>query len=265
MSLERPRRRAEDAMNMSQHTHPHDHGHDHQHHDPMDAGLAKDPVCGMTVKPTTAHRTVHEGKEILFCSARCKQKFEANPAHYLKSDDGAASHAKHAEHAPPAVQPAKAATKYTCPMHPEIVRDAPGSCPICGMALEPMMPTLDAGPDPELVDMTRRFWMSVAFAAPLLVLVMGEMVGVTLVGSRTRVWLELALALPVCTWGAWPFYVRFAQSLKNKSLNMFTLIGLGVGVAFIYSLVAALAPGVFPHAFQSHDGMVGTYFEAAAV
>jgi Cu+-exporting ATPase len=128
-----------------------------------------------------------------------------------------------------------------------------------------MMPSLDDGPDPELVDMTRRFWISAAFTLPLLALVMGEMVGVTLVGSRTRVWLELALALPVCTWGAWPFYVRFAQSLKNKSLNMFTLIGLGVSVAFIYSLVAALAPSVFPHAFRTHEGTVGTYFEAAGV
>jgi Cu+-exporting ATPase len=155
--------------------------------------------------------------------------------------------------------------EYTCPMHPEIVRDAPGSCPICGMALEPRVPTLAAGPDPELVDMTRRFWISAGFTVPLLVLVMGEMVGVSLVGGRTRVWLELGLALPVCTWAAWPFYVRFVQSLRNKSLNMFTLIGLGVGVAFVYSLVAALVPSAFPAAFRNHDGTVGTYFEAAAV
>jgi Cu+-exporting ATPase len=133
------------------------------------------------------------------------------------------------------------------------------------MALEPRMPTLHDGPDPELVEMTRRFWVSVALALPLLVVVMGEMLGFTIVGGRTRVWIELALALPVCTWAAWPFYVRFAQSLKNKSLNMFTLIGLGVGVAFTYSLVAVLAPGVFPAAFRAHDGTVGTYFEAASV
>jgi Cu+-exporting ATPase len=150
-------------------------------------------------------------------------------------------------------------------MHPEIVRDGPGSCPICGMALERRMPALDAGPDPELVSMTRRFWISVVFTLPLLAITMGEMVGLTVFSGRTRVWLELALALPVCTWAAWPFYARFAQSLKNRSPNMFTLIGLGVGVAFGYSLVAAIAPGAFPHAFQDEHGTVGTYFEAAGV
>jgi Cu+-exporting ATPase len=183
-------------------------------------------------------------------------------------------HHDHASHAattsaapvlstPPPVT--NAGGEYTCPMHPEIVRDAPGSCPICGMALEPRMPTLETGPDPELVDMTRRFWIAALFTVPLFVIAMGEMVGLTILTGRTRVWTELALALPICTWAAWPFYVRFAQSLKNRSLNMFTLIGLGVGVAFGYSLVAVLAPGVFPHAFQNHDGTVGTYFEAAGV
>jgi len=233
-----------------QDTHAHGEGHPHEH---AAGGAAKDPVCGMTVKPTTAHRTTHDGEEVLFCGARCKEKFLANPAQYL-----------HPAAAPPA-PPAPAGTQYTCPMHPEIVRDAPGSCPICGMALEPRTPTLDAGPDPELVDMTRRFAISAAITLPLLVLVMGEMIGVVLVAGRTRVWIELALALPICTWAAWPFYVRFAQSLRHRSLNMFTLIGLGVGVAFGYSLVAALAPGVFPHAFRGHDGTVGTYFEAAGV
>jgi Cu+-exporting ATPase len=238
---------------MSQHTHPHDHHHDH-----VDPGASVDPVCGMTVKPTTAHRATHEGKDVLFCCVRCKEKFIANPAQYMKPAAGVP------------VVPAPAPmvgrkVEYTCPMHPEIVRDAPGSCPICGMALEPRLPTLDAGPDPELRDMTRRFWMAAAFTLPLFALAMGEMVGVTLLRGRTRVWTELVLALPVCTWAAWPFYERFAQSLKNRSLNMFTLIGLGVGVAFGYSLVATLAPGVFPHAFHDHDGTVGTYFEAAGV
>ncbi|HEY5949964.1 MAG TPA: heavy metal translocating P-type ATPase [Kofleriaceae bacterium] len=249
---------------------PHSHGHEpHAHpphdHEDSDADSTKDPVCGMTVRPTTPHRATYNGKEFLFCNAGCKAKFVANPAKYTKSAE-ATAHAHHAKPATPA--PATVATgkvEYTCPMHPEIVRDAPGSCPICGMALEPRMPTLDAGPDPELVSMTRRFWISVAFSLPLVAIVMGEMVGITLVGGRTRVWIELALALPVCTWAAWPFYERFAQSLANRSLNMFTLIGLGVGVAFGYSLVAALAPSVFPHAFRSHDGTVGTYFEAAAV
>jgi Cu+-exporting ATPase len=245
-------------MNMSDHTQQH--GHDpHAHHDHvhMEGGSAKDPVCGMTVMPTTPHRATHEGNEILFCSGRCKEKFLANPAQYLEP----------AELAPTPPPPAKHAGKieYTCPMHPEIVRDAPGSCPICGMALEPRVPTLEGGADPELVYMTRRFWIAAALSLPLLALAMSEMVGVTLLSGRTRVWTELALAVPVCTWAAWPFYERFALSLKNRSLNMFTLIGLGVGVAFGYSLVAALAPGVFPQAFQNHDGTVGTYFEAAAV
>ncbi len=183
-------------------------------------------------------------------------------------------HAHHAHHHPGAHPEAgardahaagpAAAGEYTCPMHPEVVRSGPGTCPICGMALEPRVPTAGAGPDPELAQMTRRFWVAVALTLPLLVIVMSEMVGVTLIPIRTRVWIELALALPVCTWAAWPFYVRFAQSLRNRSLNMFTLIGLGVGVAFAYSLVAVLAPGVFPAAFRTHEGTVGTYFEAAA-
>ena len=224
---------------------------------PAAAGSAKDPVCGMAVMPTTAHRLMHDGTEVLFCSARCQETFRTNPAHYLTP----ATPAPAAGLAPAA----GAHIDYTCPMHPDIVRDAPGSCPICGMALEPRVPTLEAGPDPELVDMTRRFWISLAFSVPLLAIVMGEMVGLVPLHGRPRVWTELALALPICTWAAWPFYVRFAQSLKHTRLNMFTLIGLGVGVAFSYSLVAALAPGVFPRAFQDHDGTVGTYFEAATV
>jgi Cu+-exporting ATPase len=240
-------------MDTSRHQHHQTHQDaDIHHHAAALDGAAKDPVCGMTVKPTTQHRTTYEGDEILFCSDRCKQKFIADPAHYLKP-------------AEPARPVASSTGEYTCPMHPEIVRSGPGSCPICGMALEPRMPTLHDGPDPELVEMTRRFWVSVALTLPLLVVVMGEMLGFTIVGGGTRVWIELALALPVCTWAAWPFYVRFAHSLRNKSLNMFTLIGLGVGVASIYSLVAVLTPGVFPAAFRAHDGTVGTYFEAASV
>jgi Cu+-exporting ATPase len=247
-------------MNMSQHTpHPHDQPpQQHTHHEHIDTDTSVDPVCGMSVKATTAHRITHEGKTVLFCSARCKEKFVANPAQYLKPAANAA-----VTSAP--TPPVGSKVEYTCPMHPEIVRDAPGSCPICGMALEPRMPTLDAGPDPELRDMTRRFWVAAAFTLPLFAIAMGEMVGITLVGGRARVWTELVLALPTCTWAAWPFYLRFAQSLNNRSLNMFTLIGLGVGVAFSYSLVAALAPRVFPPAFQNHDGTVGTYFEAAGV
>ncbi|MEJ7598397.1 MAG: copper-translocating P-type ATPase [Kofleriaceae bacterium] len=150
-------------------------------------------------------------------------------------------------------------------MHPQIVRSGPGICPICGMALEPRMPTAEHGPDPELRDMTRRFWLAAAFTLPLFIIVMTEMVGVPVLSGRTRVWAELALATPVCVWSAWPFYVRFTQSLRNRHLNMFTLIGLGVGVAYGYSVVAALVPGVFPASFLRPDGTVATYFEAAGV
>ncbi|MDX2089682.1 MAG: heavy metal translocating P-type ATPase [Kofleriaceae bacterium] len=246
---------------MSRHPHSHSgHQEHHHHHGPeVNETALEDPVCGMTVKPATSHRVLHDGREVLFCSARCKDKFVANPGHYEKP-------ATDAPVAPaPAIAAPGAKVEYTCPMHPEIVRDAPGSCPICGMALEPKLPTLDAGSDPELVDMTRRFWIALAFTLPLFAIAMGEMVGIAILTGRTRVWTELALAVPVCTWAAWPFYERFAQSLKNRSLNMFTLIGLGVGVAFGYSLVAALAPDVFPAAFRNHDGTVGTYFEAAGV
>jgi Cu+-exporting ATPase len=285
--------------------HPHDHGSHHQHHDLTDeSSPLKDPVCGMAVKPTTAHRTVHEGHEILFCSAKCKDKFLADRAKYIVpapelkdpvcgmtvkattphrvtheghevlfcsakcKDKFTADPAKYTTGAssPAKAVPGPAGTKYTCPMHPEIVRDGPGSCPICGMALEPMMPSLDTGPDPELRDMTRRFVIAAILTLPLLAIVMGEMVGVPLISGRRRVLLELVLATPVCLWAAWPFYVRFAASLRNRRLNMFTLIGLGVGVAYGYSVVAALAPGVFPAAFRNpHDQTVATYFEAAGV
>ncbi len=217
----------------------------------------RDPVCGMTVKPTTAHRHTHEGHEVLFCSAKCKDKFIADPSKYDGKTTGAPSL--------PAVAPVPAGTEYTCPMHPDIVRTAPGSCPICGMALEPRMPTLTDGPDPELQDMTRRFVLSAVFTLPLFLIVMTDMIGVSFLSARTRVWVELALATPVCLWSAWPFYVRFAQSLRNRHLNMFTLIGLGVGVAFSYSIIAALFPELFPASFRHHDGTVGTYFEAAGV
>ncbi len=298
---------------MSQHTHtPEKPGH------PLGPGVAdesgtKDPVCGMTVKPSTAHRTVHEGREVLFCSAGCKEKFLADPAKYQQPhavipantterdpvcgmtvkpttphrashggrevlfcsakcrDKFIADPAKYNQDAitppSPAAVPAPAApgTEYTCPMHPEIVRNGPGSCPICGMALEPRMPSLEHGPDPELRDMTRRFVLAATFTLPLFVIVMAEMFGVAILGGRARVWTELLLATPVCLWSAWPFYVRFAHSLRNRHLNMFTLIGLGVGVAFGYSVVAALVPGVFPSAFLNRDGTVKTYFEAAGV
>ncbi len=159
---------------------------------------------------------------------------------------------------------------YTCPMHPEVRQSQPGSCPICGMALEPRgVAADDDAANPELVDMTRRFWLAAAFAIPVVVIAMGDLLPgepiSRILSPRARTLLELALATPVCLWAAWPFYVRFAQSLKNKSLNMFTLIGLGVSVAYGYSVVAALAPQIFPESFRNEGGEVAVYFEAAAV
>ncbi|KAB2911315.1 MAG: cadmium-translocating P-type ATPase [Kofleriaceae bacterium] len=235
----------------------HEHAH-HEHHEapPVVAqdDRPTDPVCGMKVSPSTPHRTHHGGHDVLFCSARCREKFEADPARYMT-----------AEPAPPTPVPAAAAgVEYTCPMHPEIVRDGPGTCPICGMALEPRTITAETGTDPELRDMTRRFWAAAVLSLPLVVLVMADMLGAPLLSMRVRPFVELALATPVCTWAAWPFYVRAVQSVRRLRLNMFTLIGLGVSVAFGYSIVAALAPGIFPASFRAM-GEVATYFEAAAV
>ncbi|WP_457150050.1 heavy metal translocating P-type ATPase [Mesorhizobium sp. P5_C1] len=221
-----------------------------------EAAVVRDPVCGMTVDPATAkHFVRHQGQDFYFCSAGCKAKFEAEPQKYL--GDRAAP------------QPMPKGTQYTCPMHPEIIRDKPGSCPICGMALEPMgVPTGDEGPNPELVDFTRRFWVSAALSLPLLIVAMAPMLGLTfeaVVDDRTMVWLELALASPVVLWAAQPFFHRGWDSLVNRSPNMWTLISLGVGAAYLYSVVATLLPDIFPHQFRSHGGAVPVYFEAAAV
>ena len=197
----------------------------------------------------------HEGQGFYFCSAGCKAKFEAEPQNYLGDR--------------PAPQPMPKGTQYTCPMHPEVIRDKPGSCPICGMALEPMgVPTGDEGPNPELVDFTRRFWVSAALSVPLLIVAMAPMLGLTFqafVDERTMVWLELALASPVVLWAAFPFFHRGWDSLVNRSPNMWTLISLGVGAAYLYSVVATLFPDIFPHQFRGHGGAVPVYFEAAAV
>ena len=171
------------------------------------------------------------------------------------------NHEPHHAAASPATEP----MQWTCPMHPEIIRDAPGSCPICGMALEPRTVTAEPVVDHELVSMTRRFWIAAALSLPLVAIVMLDMVIDMPIAGRTRAFIELVLALPVCTWAAWPFYVRAAQSIRGMRLNMFTLIGLGVAMAFGFSLIAALAPSAFPPAFREHDGTVATYFEAAAV
>ncbi|RUV34401.1 heavy metal translocating P-type ATPase [Mesorhizobium sp. M7A.F.Ca.MR.148.00.0.0] len=217
---------------------------------------ATDPVCGMSVDRATArHFARHEGQGFYFCSAACQAKFEAEPQKHLGDR--------------PAPQPMPKGTQYTCPMHPEIIRDKPGSCPICGMALEPMgVPTGDEGPNPELVDFTRRFWVSAALSVPLLIIAMAPMIGLTfegLVEDRAKVWIELVLASPVVLWAAFPFFHRGWDSLVNRSPNMWTLISLGVGAAYLYSVVATLFPDIFPHQFRGHGGAVPVYFEAAAV
>ncbi len=228
-----------------------------------------DPVCGMTVRASSPHRLQHGGREYGFCSKGCLEKFRAEPERYLGQRDSEHQHAgtKPAE-APPTPKVAATAV-YTCPMHPEVRSDRPGSCPICGMALEPITPSQDEGENRELRDMRRRFWFATALTAPLFLLAMGEMFFGEAFGSfismRARVFVELGLATPVCTWAAWPFFERAALSVKNKSLNMFTLIGLGVSVAYVYSLIATLLPGVFPASFRGEGGVVAVYFEAASV
>jgi Cu+-exporting ATPase len=233
----------------------------------------RDPVCGMTVSPDTPHRMRHEGHDILFCSASCKQRFEADPARYVSavvSHDGCHHpHHKHGHGGASAQQSesAPAGTRWTCPMHPEIVRDGPGACPICGMALEPMMPVAGAGPSPELADMTRKFWIGAALSLPVVLLEMGgHLTGLTMaLGYQLSNWIQLALATPVVLWCGWPFFERGAQSLVSRSLNMFTLIAMGISVAWAYSIVATLAPHLFPEAVRREDGSVPVYFEAAAV
>ena len=220
---------------------------------------ARDPVCGMTVDPATAaHRSQHRGRTIFFCAASCKARFDADPERYLET--GALA---------PAPAPSAPGAEYTCPMHPEIVRPGPGTCPICGMALEPRVATAQDERNPELDDMTRRFWISLALTLPVLFLAMGEMLPL----PRVREWLagplagwaQLALATPVVLWGGWPFFERGWASLVNRNLNMFTLIAMGIGVAYAYSVLAIVAPGVLPPAFRGHGGGVPLYFEAAAV
>ncbi len=214
--------------------------------------MSTDAVCGMTVDPATAKfHAVHAGQEFHFCSARCHDKFLAEPERYIK---------------PPAkveVAPVASGTIYTCPMHPQIRQDHPGPCPICGMTLEPVLPSLGDDDNPELRDFTRRFWWTLPLTLTVLAM---AMVGHRLMwldaGSRT--WLELALSTPVVLWAGGPFFVRCAQSLRSGRLNMWTLIGIGVGAAYGYSVVAALVPNVFPTSFHEH-GRVGVYFEAAAV
>ena len=233
------------------------------------AGTVRDPVCGMNVNPATAAGSVdHDGRTYHFCSRNCVDKFRADPARYL-GDKGAESDSPRVMDRELTTGSPAALTTYTCPMHPEIVRDRPGSCPICGMALEPIIVSADADVDPELADMSRRFWICVGLTLPLLVLSMAEMVpGLrlpTALSGRTLVWIQLALAAPVVLWGGLPFFQRGCSSVVHRSLNMFTLIALGTGTAFLFSMIAALFPGLFPTSFRDHHGEVAVYFEPAAV
>jgi Cu+-exporting ATPase len=226
--------------------------------------VARDPVCGMKVDPATSkHQFDHRGESFQFCSAGCRTKFAADPRKYLTKSEPppAASHADVPEGA-----------IYTCPMHPEVRQVGPGSCPICGMALEPEIASLDAEPNPELADMTRRFWIGAVLALPPVVLEMGgHLVGGHLVGGHGLIdptlsnWIQFVFASPVVLWAGWPFLVRGWQSLTTRNLNMFTLIAMGTGVAYLYSLVGTITPGSFPDTFRGHDGAVAVYFEAASV
>jgi Cu+-exporting ATPase len=229
------------------------HDHHHSHDAAQDGKTATDPVCGMKVNPLTSpHHAAHDARDFHFCSAGCRAKFVADPARYLEP------------RAPET--PAPAGTIYTCPMHPEIRQEGPGSCPICGMALEPEIITAESGPNPELVDMTRRFWIALVLAAPVFVLEMGGHVGLDMmVPMGTSNWIQFALATPVVLWAGAPFFQRGWASLLSRHLNMFTLIAMGVGVSYGYSLAALFAPGIFPPAFRDAMGVVPVYFEAAAV
>ncbi len=215
---------------------------------------AIDPVCGMKVDITTAkHQTEHNGHAHYFCGASCKTKFLANPARYLTDEKSA--------------ETAVAGAIYTCPIHQQIRQVGPGACPICGMALEPLVVTAESEPNHELIDMTRRLWIGAALAIPVLILEMGgHITGLTMaLGQQVSNWIQLILATPVVLWAGRPFFVRGWQSLKTHNLNMFTLIAMGTGVAWVYSVIATLAPNLFPAAFRQIDGSVAVYFEAAAV
>ena len=242
--------------------------------------LVKDPVCGMMVDPVkAAGRSEHEGKEHYFCSRSCKEKFDREPAKFLEKSDAEEKPHSCCAHgaAQPGAQAAKApvpeqalsdsrVARYTCPMHPEVIQDKPGSCPICGMALEPMVPTLDEA-DPELENMSRRFWVSLIFTVPALALAMGEMIpGFSgLISARASAALQFALATPVVLWCGWPLFERGLASFRTLRLNMFSLIAVGVAAAFLFSAAAFLAPDLIPASFRDAHGNVPVYFEAAAV
>ncbi|WP_292072773.1 heavy metal translocating P-type ATPase [Brevundimonas sp. UBA7534] len=240
-------------MSTPSHSHPDGHACCSTH--TADSGAkAVDPVCGMTVDPATAaHRAAHEGRDYFFCSAGCRTKFVAEPDRYLGDQ--------------PQPAPVVSGAIYTCPMHPQVRQEGPGSCPICGMALEPETVTAEAPVNHELIDFTRRFWVGLVLTLPVFALEMGgHLTGLMMrIPGQTSNWIQFALATPVVLWAGWPFFQRGWASIGNRSLNMFTLIALGVGAAWIYSVVAVLAPGLFPAAVRRMDGSAPVYFEAGAV
>jgi Cu+-exporting ATPase len=277
-------------------------GHAHGHPGTANSAVLHDPVCGMEVGPEADHRFNHAGMDYLFCSGGCLAKFRENPGLYLsagrggdppRQKDAVEDKVVHGAEftcpmhpevrqvgpgscpkcgmglEPVAVAAPVARTEWTCPMHPEVVRDAPGSCPKCGMALEARTISGEEEENPELADMRRRFWGSAVLTIPLFIVAMADFLPGRSLGNlaspRTLGWLELALGTPVVLWGGWPFFVRCWQSIRNRSLNMFTLIGLGTGVAYLYSVAAALFPEIFPASFRGESGEVAVYFEAAAV
>lgn len=237
----------------------------------------RDPVCGMVILPDKAHSSIrYQDHQLYFCSASCESKFKAHPDHYFTED--ASEHHHHHDHhevSPDKIkQSHRQAEKeisegvWTCPMHPEIRRSGPGSCPVCGMALEPLVATASTGTSDELRDMTRRFWLGLLLAFPVLILEMGSHLFPALrntVPPQYNTWLQLLLASPVVLWCGWPFFARAGMSLRNRSLNMFTLVAMGTGVAWVYSVIATVFPSWFPASFRNMDGLVAIYFEAAAV
>jgi len=231
--------------------------HSGEHGSRENVAAVHDPVCGMTVDPTSAaFHCDHQGQRHYFCSQRCRDRFAAAPDSYLKTQPSSAS-----------LQPG--AVVYTCPMHPEVRQIGPGNCPICGMALEPVQAAASAGPSVELKDMTRRLWIGALLSAPVFLMEMGAHVPALqlhrLIAPEWSQWLQLALATPVVLWAGWPFFDRAAASVRHRSLNMFSLIGLGVGTAYLYSLVASFAPGLFPAGLRNAHGLIPVYYEAAAV
>ena len=226
---------------------------------PATEGAQVDPVCGMTVQPESAAGSyVHEGKTYYFCSTGCLAKFRQDPAAFLIPPAQRITQ--------PTAVPLGSKVEYICPMDPEVVSTEPGACPICGMALEPKIVTLEERPNPELLDMSRRFWISLGPALLVMILAMADMIPARqILNGLLKNWIQLSLATPVVLWGGWPFFERAWNSIVHRAPNMFTLIGLGTGAAYLYSVLATIAPGLLPVSFHASDGSIPVYFEAAAV